>query len=276
MPNRPSQQPPPRIQIQNVWPQLDCGRFAVKRTVGDRVEVWANVFRDGHEVLGVAIRYKRPGGRWQEAPMHALGNDRWSGSFEVDRCGRWCYRVQAWHDRIASWQDEVRRKVEARQEDLASELSEGAALLGRESVTVEEGLAAEIEDRHDPAESPQLELDVDRPRASFGAWYELFPRSWGGFKGVAKALPEIAGLGFDVVYLPPIHPIWRTNRKGRNNTLDPGPNDPGSPWAIGAEEGGHDAVHPDLGTLEDFDRLAARPNPLRIGMGLPLPSQDSP
>src|SRR2546425_636128 len=165
MPNRPSQHPPPRIQIQNVWPQLDCGRFAVKRTVGDRVEVWANVFRDGHEVLGVAIRYKRPGGRWQEAPMHALGNDRWSGSFEVDRCGRWYYRVQAWHDRIASWQDEVRRKVEARQEDLASELSEGAALLGRESVTVEEGLAAEIEDRHEPAESPQLELDVDRPRA---------------------------------------------------------------------------------------------------------------
>ena len=276
MPNRPSQQPPPRIQIQNVWPQLDCGRFAVKRTVGDRVEVWANVFRDGHEVLGVAIRYKRPGGRWQEAPMHALGNDRWSGSFEVDRCGRWCYRVQAWHDRIASWQDEVRRKAEAGQEDLASELSEGAALLGRESVTVEEGLAAEIEDRHDPAESPQLELDVDRPRASFGAWYELFPRSWGGFKGVAKALPEIAELGFDVVYLPPIHPIGRTNRKGRNNTLDPGPNDPGSPWAIGAEEGGHDAVHPDLGTLEDFDRLVARANELGLEIALDFAIQCSP
>ncbi len=276
MPNRPSQQPPPRIQIQNVWPQLDCGRFAVKRTVGDRVEVWANVFRDGHEVLGVAIRYKRPGGRWQEAPMHALGNDRWSGSFEVDRCGRWCYRVQAWHDRIASWQDEVRRKAEAGQEDLASELSEGAALLGRESLTVEEGLAAEAEDRHDPAESPQLELDVDRPRASFGAWYELFPRSWGGFKGVAKALPEIAELGFDVVYLPPIHPIGRTNRKGRNNTLDPGPNDPGSPWAIGAEEGGHDAVHPDLGTLEDFDRLVARANELGLEIALDFAIQCSP
>jgi starch synthase (maltosyl-transferring) len=276
MPNRPSQQPPPRIQIQNVWPQLDCGRFAVKRTVGDRVEVWANVFRDGHEVLGVAIRYKRPAGRWQEAPMHALGSDRWSGSFEVDRCGRWCYRVQAWHDRIASWQDEVRRKFEAGQEDLASELSEGAALLGREPLTVEEGLAAEVEDRHDPAESPQLELDVDRPRASFGAWYELFPRSWGGLKGVAKALPEIAELGFDVVYLPPIHPIGRTNRKGRNNTLDPGPNDPGSPWAIGAEEGGHDAVHPDLGTLEDFDRLVARAHELGLEIALDFAIQCSP
>jgi starch synthase (maltosyl-transferring) len=276
MPAPRSAEPPARIQIQNVWPQLDCGRFPVKRTTGERVDVWADVFRDGHEALGVAIRYKAPGGKWQESPMLPLGNDRWTGWFEVDRPGRWSFRVVAWHDRIASWQDEVRRKVEAGQEDLASELSEGARLFGGDGLSLAGALAARTEDRHALIESPSYEVDVDRVRARFGAWYELFPRSWGGFAGVTEVLPELAELGFDVVYLPPIHPIGTTNRKGRNNTLDPGPRDPGSPWAIGGKQGGHDAIHPDLGTLEDFDRMVARAQELGLEIALDYAIQTSP
>ena len=161
MPAPRSPEPPPRIQILSLWPQIDCGRFPVKRTVGDRVDVWADVFRDGHEALGLAIRFKAPGGKWQEAPMLPLGNDRWSGSFEVDRCGRWAFRVTAWHDRVASWQDEMRRKVEAGQEDLESELAEGALLFGRDELAVAEALEARIEDRHAVTESKQLEFRAE-------------------------------------------------------------------------------------------------------------------
>jgi starch synthase (maltosyl-transferring) len=276
MPARLPTEPPPRIQIQNVWPQLDCGRFPVKRTVGDRVDVWADVFRDGHEVLGAAVRYKAPGGKWQEAPMLPLGNDRWTGSFEVERCGRYAFRLVAWHDRIASWQDELRRKVEAGQEDLSSELAEGALLFGRSDLTLVEALEARTEDRHEITESAQLEVDGDRVRARFGAWYELFPRSWGGFAGVTAVLPELAELGFDVIYLPPIHPIGRTNRKGRNNTLNPSPSDPGSPWAIGGPQGGHDAIHPDLGTEAEFDAMVARARELGLDIALDYAIQTSP
>jgi starch synthase (maltosyl-transferring) len=276
MPTPRTGEPPPRIQILNVWPQVDCGRFPVKRTVGDPVQVWADVFRDGHETLGVAIRFKPPGGKWQEAPMRPLGNDRWAGSFEVDRCGRYGFRIAAWHDRVASWQDELRRKVEAGQEELASELAEGAKLFGRDGLTVQEALEARVEDRHGVTESQQLEVDVDRERARFGSWYELFPRSWGGFKGVEKILPQLAELGFDVVYLPPIHPIGSTNRKGPNNTLDPGPGDPGSPWAIGGPEGGHDAIRPELGTVAEFDRMVARARALGLDVALDFAIQTSP
>ena len=215
-----TKQPPPRIQIQAVEPLVDCGRYPVKRTVGDRVDVFATVFKDGHDVLAGAVRVRGPGQRaWREEPLRALESDRWAGSFEVDRPGRWQFAVSAWTDRLATWQDELRRKVDAGQEDLAGELSEGAALLGRESLTVEEGLAAESGERDGEVITAVLEVDVDRVLARFGAWYELFPRSWGGFKGVTAVLPRLAELGFDVVYLPPIHPIGTTNRKGRNNAL---------------------------------------------------------
>jgi starch synthase (maltosyl-transferring) len=276
MPTPRADEPPPRIQILGVWPQVDCGRFPVKRTVGDPVHVWADVFRDGHETLGAAVRFKAPGGKWQEAPLRPLGNDRWAGSFEVDRCGRYSFRIAAWHDRIASWQDELRRKVEAGQKELASELAEGALLLSRDELTAEEALDSRIEDRHALTESPELEVDVDRERARFGAWYELFPRSWGGFAGVEKILPELAELGFDVLYLPPIHPIGATNRKGRNNSLDPKPGDPGSPWAIGGPDGGHDAIHPELGTLAEFDRMVARARALGLDVALDFAIQTSP
>jgi starch synthase (maltosyl-transferring) len=274
------QKRPPRIQIEDVWPQVDCGRYPVKRSVGDEVEVWATIFRDGHELLGAAVLYRGPGAsEWAETPMRRVEDqpDRWTGSFHVDRCGRWEFTVQAWVDRFESWRDELRRKVEAGQTDLDSELQEGATLMKVRKLDVETALATTERDRSEPTQPARpLEVDTDRPLARFGAWYELFPRSWGGFKGVAKALPELARLGFDVVYFPPIHPIGRTNRKGRNNALEAAKGDPGSPWAIGSEEGGHTAVAPELGTIEDFDGLVARAGELGLEIALDFAIQCSP
>jgi starch synthase (maltosyl-transferring) len=268
--------PQPRIQIQAVEPVLDCGRHAVKRTVGEPVSVYATVVKDGHDTLAGAVRVKSPGAKtWQEMPLLPLGEDRWGGTFTPDRPGRWQFQVAAWTDRIATWQDELRRKVDAGQEDLAGELSEGAQLFGR-PVTVEVGLASEAGDRHGEATSQTYEADVDRVLARFGSWYELFPRSWGGFRGVAEALPQLAKLGFDVVYLPPVHPIGHTNRKGKNNTLTPGKDDVGSPWAIGSEEGGHDAIDPALGTWADFDALVAAAKAADVELALDFAIQCSP
>jgi starch synthase (maltosyl-transferring) len=268
---------PPRIQIQEVEPQVDCGRWPVKRTVGERVDVTARIFRDGHETLGAAVRYRRPGStRAQEAALEPLGNDVWAGSFEVDQPGFWTFRIEAWVDRVASFQDELRRKVAAGQKDLASELSEGAVLLGRDELTVEEGLAAEAGDRSEKTASLAYQLDVDRVLARFGSWYELFPRSWGGFEGVRAQLPRFAELGFDVIYLPPIHPIGVTNRKGRNNTERAEKGDVGSPWAIGAKEGGHDAIDPGLGTEKEFRALVAEAKEHGIEIAIDFAIQCSP
>jgi starch synthase (maltosyl-transferring) len=270
-------EPPPRIQIQQVSPQVDCGLYAVKRTTGDRVDVGARIFRDGHETLGASVRYKPPEeSRWSEAPLEPRGNDVWEGGFHVDRPGSWCFRVEAWVDRVASFQDELRRKVAAGQDDLAGELSEAAVLLGRESVAVDAALAAPAGDRSEKTASETYRVDVDRPLARFGSWYELFPRSWGGFEGVRVQLPRLAEAGFDVVYFPPVHPIGRSNRKGRNNALVAGPGDPGSPWAIGSEEGGHDAIHPELGTEEEFLRLVAEAKTYGIEVALDFAIQCSP
>jgi starch synthase (maltosyl-transferring) len=270
-------EPPPRIQIQAVQPQIDCGRWPVKQTVGDEVVVSATIFRDGHDVLGAAIRHRAPGARtWAETPLEPLGNDEWRGAFTVDAPGPWAFSVVAWTDRIATWQEEVRRKLAAGQTDLDSELSEGRALLGEEG-TLEQLLELPREDRHGEVSlDAPLGIDVERERARFGSWYELFPRSWGGFAGVEKVLPQLAELGFDVVYLPPIHPIGKTNRKGKNNAEKAKKGDVGSPWAIGSKEGGHDAVHPDLGTLEDFDSMVARARELEIEVALDFAIQTSP
>jgi len=307
VPTRAERQPPPRIQIEHPAPLVDCGRYPAKRTVGDTVGVSADIFRDGHEVLRAVVRWRGPGEtEWSEAPMRhvdaAQAGVRWEGSFPVDRPGRWTFTIEAWTDAFASWRDELERKVAAGQEDLGGELSEGVLLVervcslaeGEDRVTLERALSvmrdpnapqrtrAEAALAHDVLDAarrspdrlestilPQpVEIDVDRVRARFGSWYELFPRSWGGFQGVRAQLPRLAELGFDVLYLPPIHPIGRTNRKGRNNALVAGPDDPGSPWAIGDETGGHDAVHPDLGTLDDFDALVAEGR--RVGVEIAL------
>jgi starch synthase (maltosyl-transferring) len=221
-----------------------------------------------------------------------LGGVRWAGSFGVDRPGSWRYTIEAWTDQFGTWRDELRRKVAAAQADLSGELSEGIVLLqaaaahtaddgdrrliehaiaelqdpaipesAKSDAALGEALAAAVQ--RDPIRhgavtlEPPIEVRVDRLQARFGAWYELFPRSWGGLRGVERQLPRLAELGFDVIYLPPIHPIGETNRKGRDNALVAAPGDPGSPWAIGDAGGGHDAIHRDLGTEDDLRSLTA-------------------
>jgi starch synthase (maltosyl-transferring) len=282
--------PPPRIQIGDPAPMIDCGRYPSKRTVGDAVAVSADIFADGHDVLRAVVRSCAPGSRrWQENPLVRIDahidGDRWAGEFQVDRLGRYAWTIEAWTDAFASWREEIRRKIDAGQTDLSGELSEGEVLLeeaaerakGADRKRIERALErlradgaspeaaldrelfAAVERYPDRSRSTTMErklhVDVDPVRARFGAWYELFPRSWGGLRGVERRVPELAALGFDVLYLPPVHPIGLTNRKGRNNALQAKPGDPGSPWAIGDATGGHDALHPDLGTLDDFDAL---------------------
>jgi starch synthase (maltosyl-transferring) len=272
----PPKKRPPRIQIESVWPQLDCGRYPIKRTVGEPVTVWATVFRDGHEQLRAAVRYRPGAGRWREVPLEHVEADRWTAAFTPDEVADWEFHVRAWVDRYASWREELRRKADAHQEDLSSELAEGAALFGLDSITLADGLASTEEDRSEVTDSVTLRVAVDDVPARFGAWYELFPRSWGGFRGVAKVLPELRELGFDVVYLPPIHPIGTTNRKGRNNALAAAEGDPGSPWAIGSAEGGHDAINPELGTWADFDAMVEAARRTGIELALDFAIQCSP
>jgi len=269
--------PPPRIRVLALDPTLDGGRYPVKRTVGDWVRVEATIVRDGHDVIGARLLYRGPGRRrFAAAPLEPAGDDRFVGGFEVTACGWWEYAVEAWTDRAATWREELRRKVEAGQEDLSGELAEGRLLLGVPDLDVERGLASTASDRHGVTRSRVLAIDVDRELARFGAWYELFPRSFGGFAGVERILPRLAELGFDVVYFPPIHPIGRTGRKGRNGALVAEPGDPGSPWAIGSAEGGHEAVDPALGTIDDFDRLVARAQEHGLEIALDLALQCSP
>ena len=288
-------EPPPRIVIQYPAPAVDDGRYPAKRCVGDSVRVEADIFRDGHEILRAVVRYRAPGAAdEQEQEMERLdahlGGVRWAANFEVDQQGRWEYTIEAWTDVFGTWRDELGRKVAAQQHDLAGELSEGVqhlrnALQSAQNASEQSLIKHAIETlgdekipesaKHDVALGPELfqtverieprhgavkldepiAIEVDRERAKFGAWYELFPRSWGGLRGVQEQLPRLQELGFDVLYLPPIHPIGHTNRKGRDNSLTAAPEDPGSPWAIGDESGGHEAVHHDLGTIEDVKRL---------------------
>jgi len=306
VPSSPNQ-PPPRIQIEDPAPRVDCGRYPAKACVGDTVDVYATIFKDGHDILRAVARYQAPDSEdWHEAPMERIDahvdGDRWHGCFRVTTQGRWTWTVEAWTDAYATWHSEIERKVEAGQEDLSGELSEGAVLLREAAARAGAGLDADrlhpaadhltvdgaldadllaLTERHpdrggSSALDRPLAVEVDRPRARFGAWYELFPRSWGGLRGVQEILPQLADLGFDVVYLPPIHPIGTTNRKGANNALAAGPGDPGSPWAIGSAAGGHDAIHPDLGTLDDFDAMVATAREYGIDVALDFAIQCSP
>jgi starch synthase (maltosyl-transferring) len=311
----PTEQAPRRIVIQYPTPAVDEGRFAAKRCVGDEIEVSADVFRDGHELIRAVARYHGPGdSEWQESELRRvdahLGGVRWAGRFAVDRPGRWQYTIEAWTDAFGTWRDELARKVAAGQEDLAGELSEGEVLLqaaarqtrskptrtliehaareladpkvpdsAKHDIALGEELFAAIEadqHRHDRVTLDEpLILEVDRLRARFGSWYEMFPRSWGGLRGVQEQLPRLAELGFDVIYLPPIHPIGLTNRKGRDNALTAAPGDPGSPWAIGDAGGGHDAIHPELGTFDDLRSLTAAAAARNIDIALDFAIQCS-
>ncbi len=309
------QRPPRRIVIQYATPSVDGGRYAVKRCVGDRVDVSVDVFRDGHEKIRAAVRYRGPDEEdWREVALrpldHHLGGVRWTAQFDVDRAGPWQYTIEAWTDHFGTWRDELRRKVEAGQHDLSGELSEGLLHLrsaaeratddearrliehahgelddpsipesAKHDVALGEELAEAVEAAQARADAVWLDhpqtVEVDRLRARFGAWYEMFPRSWGGLKGVQGQLPRLAELGFDVIYLPPIHPIGLTNRKGRDNSLTATPGDPGSPWAIGDAGGGHDAIHADLGTEDDLRELTAAAAALDMDIALDFAIQAS-
>lgn len=307
---------PSRVVIEGVTPRVDGGRFPIKRVEGELVRVEATIFADGHDALRALVKHRPLGeDRWRESAMRPEGNDRWSGSFAVGEIGRWEYTIEAWIDRFASWQDEVRKKNAAGQ-DVASELLEGAALIreaaarsedeqadwlsiradlvggaSEQAARVAAGLEAALKLRMDAAPDrslsdeygPALELIVDPVRARFGSWYECFPRSCapepgrhGTLRDLEARLPSIADMGFDVLYLPPIHPIGRSFRKGPNNTLTPGPDDPGSPWAIGAAEGGHTSILPELGTLGDFDALVESARSLGLQVALDIAFQCAP
>lgn len=297
----------PRIAIEGVTPCVDAGRFPVKCVVGDSVRVEADVFMDGHDALGVALCW-RPCDEetWHQQRMLPLGNDRYAAHFVPERIGRHEYKVQAWRDAYASYRYEVSVKHDA-QVPIALELEEGRQLLeatldttapaqarSLRAVVADLAGAHDDEDRYrqliaaktgeamaqaDPrpfaVQSAVLPLEVDRRAAQFASWYELFPRSQtddptrhGSFRDVIARLPAIRAMGFDVLYFPPIHPIGEAFRKGRNNTLTPAPDDPGSPYAIGSAQGGHTAIHAELGTIEDFRAL--RDAALEQGLELAL------
>lgn len=308
-----------RALIENVEPQVSCGRFRAKAVVDDEVEVTADIFRDSPALLQAVILHRGPSEKeWSEEPMEHVGNDAWLGTWRPAEIGRHEYTIRAFTDHFATWRRDLIARADAGQ-DLGLELVEGARLIearldavppearpslrkaaaavrGDAPGAAEESarLAAALDDgllqvmtryaaRHDPVTfGPALELTVDRELARFGAWYELFPRSTGApgehgtFKTAAAALPDIARMGYDVLYLPPIHPIGVTNRKGRNNAVIAGPQDVGVPWAIGSDEGGHRDVHPYLGTLEDFDGFVVEARRLGMEVALDFAVQCSP
>jgi starch synthase (maltosyl-transferring) len=323
-----------RIVIENVTPRIDCGRFAAKAVVGDKVEVAADIWKDGHELLRAAVLWRKlaadelslgsmpaaPDRKrldWRESVLltDPAFNDRWHATISPHEVGPHAFTVVAWTDRFGSFVAELKKKVEAGQ-DVSSEVLEGLHIIdasikaghGRDRVSLIETrhavaaakttakqvelildpslaeLVACCDPRDDlqscPAEFP---LWVDRERGRFGAWYEIFARSQGTdptrgatFSEAEARLPEIAAMGFDVLYLAPIHPIGRSHRKGPNNSEDCRPGDPGSPWAIGAEPGGHDAIHPELGTLADFDHFVAAARGLGLEIALDFAVQCSP
>ena len=307
-----------RVVIEGVEPQVDGGRFPIKRTIGEKVQVRADIYADGHDVLCAALLY-RPAGEsaWIEKEMRLVENDRWQGEFKVEKLGRYAYTVVAWVDGWRSWSADLLKRAEAGQElsvDVlvgaeivraaavrargmdAKKLTEAAAKLKEFSVRDREAAvklagSSELEvvvnrNRDRAADSryeKELIVVVDPEKARFSAWYEMFPRSCttdpkrhGTFRDCIDRLGYIAGMGFDVLYLPPIHPIGKTERKGKNNSTSPLPEDTGSPWAIGAKEGGHKAIHAQLGTVEDLKQLQLKARELRIEVAIDIAFQSSP
>jgi starch synthase (maltosyl-transferring) len=316
-----------RVIVERVRPEIDGGRFAIKRTVGERVDVSADVFADGHDVIAALLRDRRASAiaDWRESRMAlvASGTDEWAASFDTTEMGWHEYEIVAWVDRFLTWRRDLSIKAAAGQ-DVALELLEGSLLVREAAARVVAGVAENparrrdaewmleradalsdstsqaqrleaaldeplgalmvtYADRSRATRSPARRVWVDRERARFGAWYEMFPRSAGpdpdrsGTFGEAGALlPGIADLGFDIVYLPPIHPVGTSFRKGRNNAPAAEPSDPGSPWAIGSPDGGHTAVEPGLGTLDDFEAFRLEAARLGLEIALDLAWQCSP
>ena len=313
---RPIDAPRRTVVIESAAPAVDGGRYPIKREVGAVLEVSADIFKDGHDVLVAYLQYRRDGERaWREAPMRHVDNDRWAGAFTLAETGRYRYTIEALPEPFLSWVADLEKR-HAGGQDLASALGEGVALIraaagratvaaGRAALTAyadrlehagpaaqavavaaDPALAALMTRHLDRAEATraerELEVVVEPERARFAAWYEFFPRSGTStnrsatFKDAEAQLARAAAMGFDTVYLPPIHPIGLAHRKGRNNALEAAPGDPGSPWAIGSIDGGYTAVHPDLGTLEDFDRFVEAARRLSLEVALDFAIQCSP
>ncbi|HET6232805.1 MAG TPA: alpha-1,4-glucan--maltose-1-phosphate maltosyltransferase, partial [Longimicrobiaceae bacterium] len=305
-----------KVVIESVEPELDCGRYAIKREVGDTLEVRADIFKEGHDAIAAAVRYRpEDEAEWREVRMAFVDNDRWAGSFVVDRNVRWLYTVVAWTDQFGTWVHDLEKKYDAGQ-DVELELREGSGMV-EASIALAAGadggrlayFLAELNGTHTLAERVASALDpellrwmerfpargdlteydrvlpvqVDRVAARFAAWYELFPRSMsddpnrhGTFRDVIAKLPYVRDMGFDTLYFPPIHPIGLAFRKGKNNTLGAGEDQPGSPYAIGGAAGGHRDVHPELGTLKDFRELVAAAREHGLELALDFAIQVSP
>ena len=318
-----------RVVIEEVEPQIDCGRYPAKRILGDTVTVTAAVFGDGHDHVSGRLLYRHSSeADWRSTPLSPLTNDLWSASFTVDALGHWLYTLEAWVDHFDTWSADLQKRLDAQPipggtnpaaapQDIPLALRSGALLLEQAAKRAEGTDSKRLADeaarllklakaKSDVYENPltdelialvarypdlafatryarELHLWVDRERARYSTWYELFPRSTspdptrhGTFADVKALLPSIAAMGFDVLYMPPIHPIGKAFRKGPNNSVTSTENDPGSPWAIGAKEGGHKAIHAPLGTLRDFDALVAATREHGMEIALDIAFQCSP
>ncbi len=305
-----------RVVIEALTPSVDAGRFPAKRTIGDTVEVGVEIFTDGHDSIAAVVRHKKEGAKdWIESPLTALVNDRWTGKFLVDELGRYVFTVVAWIDHWETWLRDLRKRIQADSDtpidyligaDLMEQAGERASgddakwlrnqakglrekteQSSQRALALDEKLNGTMQRYPDRRFATEYEYElvivVDPVRARFSSWYEFFPRSaspepgrHGTFADCEARLPYIAGMGFDVVYLPPIHPIGTKFRKGKNNSVVATPEDVGSPWAIGAADGGHKAVHSDLGTLEDFRRFVEKAAGLGMQVALDIAFQVSP
>jgi starch synthase (maltosyl-transferring) len=305
-----------RVVIENLKPEIDGGRFPIKRVVGEKVVVWADIFADGHDSISARLLYRKQKGKdWKEVPMSLIENDRWKGEFVVEEVGVYHYTVEGWVDYFKTWQRDLKKKLDAGQdigpdvligaryvegtaeraskEDrkkliyFAGVLKKGMATEEMISAILGEGLVELVQKYPDGklavSYEKELKVVVDRKQGLFSTWYELFPRSCsqemgqhGTFKDCEKLLPEIAKMGFDVLYFPPIHPIGKTNRKGKNNVTKISADDVGSPWAIGSKDGGHKTIHPQLGTLEDFESLITKAKEVGMEIAMDLAFQCSP
>jgi starch synthase (maltosyl-transferring) len=306
-----------RVQIEGVSPEIDGGRFPIKRIVGEKVHVEVDMFCDGHDLISGVLLYRpETSQQWQEVPLSPLVNDRWEGEFTVTEMGSYIYTIMGWVDHFKSWQRDMKKKIDAGQ-DVSIDWLIGVELVERASqrasdedsdslkhwaadirakqkersdIFIEEALSEDLlalvekyPDREFATTYEKLlKITVDPEKAQFSSWYEMFPRSCGApdqhgtFTDSLARLPYIADMGFDVLYLPPIHPIGITFRKGKNNTTLAEPGDVGVPWGIGAPEGGHKTVHPKLGTLEDFRELVAKAQEYGIDIALDIALQCSP